>query len=83
MIHHPDTGCEKAKSQGYFGHCLDCPLSVCLEEEGVPNPSRSRTQIRDGRIKQEYQDGQGKVELSVKYNVTVRTIERILERLRE
>ena len=74
----PDTGCEMAKAAGYSGPCLECPFEVCFEELGGHGITKSRTQRRDERIRQDRRTGMSIEELAVKYGRNKRTIARAI-----
>ena len=74
IIHHPDTGCKKAKEMGYYGKCLACPFLECLEIAPLKNPKKG---IRDGVIKELLAVGKSKKEVAEELSISVRTVQRV------
>ena len=67
-----DTGCK------YSPTCLNCPLPICIYDD--PNFFKNFIkESRDKSIFQDYEKGMSVKELSVKYEVSIRTIQRSIK----
>ncbi len=67
-----DTGCK------YSPACLNCPLPICIYDD----PSSFKNFIKESRDKnifQDYKKGMSVKDLSLKYEVSIRTIQRSLK----
>ena len=67
-----DTGCK------YSPTCLNCPLPICIYDD--PNFFKNFIkESRDKSIFQDYEKGMSVKELSIKYEVSIRTIQRSIK----
>jgi len=67
-----DTGCK------YSPTCLNCPLPICIYDD--PNFFKNFIkESRDKSIFQDYEQGMSVKELSLKYGVSIRTIQRSIK----
>ena len=67
-----DTGCK------YSPTCLNCPLPICIYDD--PNFFKNFIkESRDKSIFQDYEKGMSVKELSIKYEVCIRTIQRSIK----
>ena len=67
-----DTGCK------YSPTCLNCPLPICVYDD--PNFFKNFIkESRDKSIFQDYEKGMSVKELSIKYEVSIRTIQRSIK----
>ncbi|MBN32447.1 MAG: hypothetical protein CL906_00815 [Dehalococcoidia bacterium] len=67
-----DTGCK------YSPTCLNCPLPICIYDD--PNFFKNFIkENRDKSIFQDYEKGMSVKELSIKYEVSIRTIQRSIK----
>lgn len=76
FCHYPDEGCELAES------CLNCPLPVCVYD----GPGAKRRLLKQQRaldIARRRAEGKTVRELSRTFGLSVRTVRRILQRLRQ
>ena len=67
-----DTGCK------YSASCLNCPLPICVYDD----PDFFKNLIKKNRNKnifQDYERGMSVKDLSLKYEVSIRTIQRALK----
>mgnify|MGYP001243838987 CR=1 FL=1 len=67
-----DTGCR------YSNSCLNCPLPICVYDD----PDFFKNLIKENRNKnilQDYEEGVSVKDLSLKYGVSIRTIQRALK----
>ena len=80
MADYPDTGCR------YFDACLSCPLPECLEDHPLAL-SEYRTRLRRARerelLNEMHRDGLSIEQAAWRFDVTPRTIYRMLQRARE
>ena len=67
-----DSGCK------YSPTCLNCPLPICIYDD--PNFFKNFIkESRDKSIFQDYEKGMSVKELSIKYEVSIRTIQRSIK----
>jgi hypothetical protein len=67
-----DSGCK------YSPACLNCPLPVCIYDD--PNFFKNFIKVsRDKNIFKDYKKGMSVKDLSLKYEVSIRTIQRSLK----
>ena len=67
-----DTGCK------YSPTCLNCPLPICIYDD--PNFFKNFIkESRDKSIFQDYEKGMSVKDLSIKYEVSIRTIQRSIK----
>ena len=75
--HYCDEGCEVSSS------CLNCPLSRCIYDQ----PGGRRRWLKKHRnyqiVKSATTRGLGVKELAAEYNLSQRTVQRILKKVRE
>lgn len=74
-IFYADTGCSKAKNMDYHGPCLECPFEECLELiDGI----KYAYYRRDREILNLWAAGMDCQEIAKSFNLSVRTILRIV-----
>jgi len=69
-----DQGCE------LYPSCLNCPRSRCIEDE-PRGKQKIRLQARAGRMAALRQEGRSVRQIAELYGVSVRTVQRVLEKL--
>ena len=74
-LHYPDTGCVAAPK------CLECPLAVCFHDD-PGDYQRSKRMTRDLQVAKAIQDGLTVDAAADRFSVTVRTVFRVLSRVR-
>jgi len=80
--HYRDEGCELATA--YLGRqslCSECPFPRCVYEE-PRGRQRWLKGARDKEIVRQFTEGKGIKELAVAFNISQRTVQRVLKRNR-
>jgi len=82
--HYRDEGCEMATAYlGYKSHCSECPFLKCIYEEPRGRQRWLKT-LRDKEIMRRFTtEGKGLKELAFTFNVSQRTVQRVLKRSRD
>ena len=75
-----DEGCELATAYlGYQSHCSACPLPKCIYEEPRGRQRWLKT-LRDKEITRQFTtEGKGLKELALTFNISQRTVQRVLK----
>ena len=78
--HYRDQGCELATA--YLGHpslCSECPFPRCIYDE-PRGRQRWLKRLRDGEILRQFTtEGKGIEELATAFNISQRTVQRVLK----
>jgi len=78
--HYRDEGCELATA--YLGHrslCSECPFPRCIYDE-PRGKQRWRKRLRDREILRQFTtQGKGIKELALAFNISQRTVQRVLK----
>ena len=78
--HYQDEGCELAAT--YLGHqslCSECPFPKCIYEE-PRGRQRWLNRLRDKEIVRQFTtEGKGIKELALTFNISQRTVQRVLK----
>ena len=70
-----DSGCEQAsKYLGYPSRCRSCPFRRCILDMG-----RQRNRQRNAEIRKLYKRGMAITDIAVVYQVTPRTVQRVVK----
>jgi len=80
--HYRDEGCAVATTYlGHQSHCAECPFPRCIYEEPWGKQHRIK-RLRDKEIVRQFTtEGKGVNELALSFNVSQRTIQRVLKRV--
>jgi len=81
--HYRDEGCELAGAYlGHQSHCSECPFPQCIYDQ--PRGKQHLLKgLRDEEILRQFTDeGKGIKELALAFNVSQRTVQRVLKRTR-
>ena len=78
-----DEGCELAAAYlGHQSHCSECPFPKCIYEE-PRGKQRWLKRLRDKEIVRQFTtEGMGLKELALTFNISQRTVQRVLKRTR-
>jgi len=81
--HYRDEGCELATAYlGRQSHCSQCPFPKCIYEE-PRGKQRWLKRLRDKEIVRQFTtQGRGIKELALIFNISQRTVQRVLKRTR-
>ena len=79
--HYRDEGCEVATAHlGHQSRCAECPFPKCLYEE-PRGKQRWLKRWRDREIVRQFtNEGKGIKELALTFNISRRTVQRVLKR---
>ena len=69
-----DTGCERAKIEGYDGPCQECQFNPCLLEPKVYKA------LRNAEIRRRWRTGETPKHLASEFRVSLRTIQRVIRK---
>ncbi len=74
-----DSGCQQATNYlGYQSSCLKCPFYKCILDELGIGVARAKKRIRNEEIWQRFKEGQSTSDLAKAFDVSSRTIQRIV-----
>lgn len=81
--HYRDEGCELATAYlGYQSRCSECPFPRCIYDE-PRGRQRWLKRLRDREIVRQFvTEGKGIKELALTFNISQRTVQRVLKRTR-
>ena len=81
--HYRDEGCELATAcLGHQSRCSECPFPKCIYEE-PRGRQRWLKRLRDKEIARQFTtEGKGLKELALTFNISQRTVQRVLKRTR-
>jgi hypothetical protein len=79
--HYRDEGCELATAYlGYQSCCSECPFPGCIYDEPRGRQRREK-RLRDKEIMKQFTTGgKGLRELALTFNISQRTVQRVLKR---
>ena len=77
--HYKDKGCKYAKSQGYYGPCIDCPLPQCVHDMRAGSEKFFNKRKRKRDIIDRWKKGEPVNDLAISFNLNKRTVQRLIK----